>query len=57
VTLDDNEASAFPADESLTDITEGDADLTGRETPGEEAAELVGPFEDAPNLADLEIEE
>ncbi|HEX2112522.1 MAG TPA: hypothetical protein VHF67_13325, partial [Gaiellaceae bacterium] len=47
----------LPSDETLTDITEADADVTGGETPAEEAADLVGPFEDAPDLADLELEE
>jgi DNA-directed RNA polymerase subunit beta len=47
----------LPSDETLTDITEVDADVTGGETPAEEAADLVGPFEDAPDLADLELEE
>ena len=47
----------LPADEALTDITESDADLTGKDTPAEEAAEVAGPFEAAPDLADLEVEE
>ncbi|MDQ3865443.1 MAG: DNA-directed RNA polymerase subunit beta, partial [Actinomycetota bacterium] len=57
VTLDDNERSAFPNEEDLTDIDEGSADVTGGETPAEEVADIVGPLEDAPDLADLEIEE
>ncbi|MDQ3857585.1 MAG: DNA-directed RNA polymerase subunit beta [Actinomycetota bacterium] len=57
VTLDDNERSAFPNEEDLTDIDEGSPDVTGGETPAEEVADIVGPLEDAPDLADLEIEE
>jgi DNA-directed RNA polymerase subunit beta len=47
----------LPSDETLTDITEMDADVTGGETPAEEAADLVGPFEEAPDLSELELEE
>ena len=47
----------LPADEALTDIEETDPDLTGKETPAEEAAELVGPFDEAPDLSELEVED
>jgi DNA-directed RNA polymerase subunit beta len=47
----------LPADEALTDIDETSPDLVGGETPAEEAADMAGPFEEAPDLADLEIED
>jgi hypothetical protein len=46
----------LPADEQLGDLNEVDVGLGG-ESPAEEAEELAGPFEEAPNLADLELEE
>jgi len=46
----------LPADEQLGDLDEVSAGLGG-ESPADEAEEAAGPFEDAPDLADLEIEE
>jgi DNA-directed RNA polymerase subunit beta len=46
----------LPADEQLGDLNEVDVGLGG-ESPAEEAEEVAGPFEEAPNLADLELEE
>jgi DNA-directed RNA polymerase subunit beta len=53
----DEEDVGLPADESLTDIDENAADVKGGESPAEEAEDAVGPFAEAPNLADLEIED
>jgi DNA-directed RNA polymerase subunit beta len=47
----------LPADESLTDIDETSADVVGGETPAEEAQDEAGPFAEAPDLADLELED
>src|SRR3712207_2516113 len=47
----------LPSDEALVDVGEDDPDVAGGETPAEEAADLAGPFAEAPDLADLEIEE
>jgi DNA-directed RNA polymerase subunit beta len=47
----------LPSDEALVDVGEDNPDLTGGESPAEEAADLAGPFAEAPDLADLEIEE
>jgi DNA-directed RNA polymerase subunit beta len=46
----------LPADEQLGDLDEADLGLVG-ETPTEEAKEAAGPLEEAPNLADVELEE
>jgi hypothetical protein len=46
----------LPADEQLGDLDEADVGLVG-ETPTEEAKEAGGPLEEAPNLADVELEE
>jgi DNA-directed RNA polymerase subunit beta len=46
----------LPADEQLGDLDEADVGLVG-ETPTEEAKEAAGPLEEAPNLADVELEE
>ncbi len=47
----------LPADEALVDVGEDSGDVVGGETPAEEAADLAGPFAEAPDLADLEIED
>jgi DNA-directed RNA polymerase subunit beta len=47
----------LPSDEALVDVGEDSADVVGGETPAEEAADLAGPFAEAPDLADLEIED
>jgi DNA-directed RNA polymerase subunit beta len=46
----------LPADEQLGDLDEAEIGLVG-EKPAEEAEETAGPFEEAPNLADVELEE
>ncbi len=46
----------LPADEQLADTDEVSA-VVGGESPAEEAEDAGGPFEEAPDLADLEIEE
>jgi DNA-directed RNA polymerase subunit beta len=53
----DEEEVGLPADEGLTDIDENAADVRGGESPAEEAEDAAGPFAEAPNLADLEIED
>ena len=54
--VDETGELSLPADEQLGDLDEGSAGLGG-ETPADEAEEAAGPFEEAPDLADLEIEE
>jgi DNA-directed RNA polymerase subunit beta len=54
--VDETGELSLPADEQLGDLDEVSAGLGG-EPPAEEAAEAAGPFEEAPDLADLEIEE
>jgi DNA-directed RNA polymerase subunit beta len=54
--VDETGELTLPADEQLGDLDEAEVGLVG-ETPTEEAEEAAGPFEEAPNLADLEIEE
>jgi DNA-directed RNA polymerase subunit beta len=46
----------LPADEQLGDLDEAEVGLVG-ETATEEAEEAAGPLEEAPNLADVELEE
>jgi DNA-directed RNA polymerase subunit beta len=46
----------LPADEQLGDLDEAEIGIVG-EKPTEEAEEAAGPFEEAPNLADVELEE
>jgi len=46
----------LPADETLGDVDETEAVLAG-ESKSEEAEDETGPFEEAPNLADIELEE
>jgi len=43
-------------DEQLGDVDETEAVLAG-ESKSEEAEDETGPFEEAPNLADIELEE
>ncbi len=47
----------LPADEALVDIDEASPDLTGGESPAEEAEDERGPFAEAPGPADIEVEE
>ena len=47
----------LPSDEALVDVGEDSGDVVGGETPAEEAADVAGPFAEAPDLADLEIED
>jgi DNA-directed RNA polymerase subunit beta len=54
--VDESGEMTLPADEQLGDLTEADAGVVG-ETPAEEAEELAGALEEAPDLADLELEE
>jgi DNA-directed RNA polymerase subunit beta len=54
--VDETGELSLPADEQLGDLDEGSAGLGG-ETPADQAEEAAGPFEEAPDLADLEIEE
>ena len=46
----------LPADEQLGDLDETEIGLVG-ETATEEAEEAAGPLEEAPDLADVELEE
>jgi DNA-directed RNA polymerase subunit beta len=54
--VDQDGELTLPADEQLGDVDETDAVLAG-ETKSEEAEDEAGPFEEAPNLADIELEE
>jgi DNA-directed RNA polymerase subunit beta len=54
--VDETGELTLPADEQLGDLNEVEAGLVG-ESPVEEAKDAAGPFEEAPNLADLELEE
>jgi DNA-directed RNA polymerase subunit beta len=54
--VDQDGELTLPADEQLGDVEETDAVLAG-ETKSEEAEDEAGPFEEAPNLADIELEE
>jgi DNA-directed RNA polymerase subunit beta len=54
--VDESGELSLPADEQLGDLNEGEAGVAG-ESPAEEAEDAAGPFEEAPNLADLELEE
>ena len=55
--MDESGEIQIPADEALVDVDEDNPDVAGGESPAEEAADEAGPFAEAPNLADLEIEE
>jgi DNA-directed RNA polymerase subunit beta len=54
--VDQDGELTLPADEQLGDLDETEAVLAG-ESRSEEAEEESGPFEEAPNLADIELEE
>jgi DNA-directed RNA polymerase subunit beta len=54
--VDESGELSLPADEQLGDLDEISAGLGG-ESPADEAEEAAGPFEEAPDLADIEIEE
>jgi DNA-directed RNA polymerase subunit beta len=54
--VDESGELSLPADEQLVDLDEISAGLGG-ETPADQAEEAAGPFEEAPDLADIEIEE
>jgi DNA-directed RNA polymerase subunit beta len=54
--VDETGELSLPADEQLGDLDEISAGLGG-ESPTDEAEEAAGPFEEAPDLADIEIEE
>ena len=55
--MDEGGGVALPSDETLVDVAEDSPDLTGGESAAEEAADVAGPFAEAPDLADLEIED
>jgi DNA-directed RNA polymerase subunit beta len=55
--MDEPDEAVIPSDETLTDIDETAPDVTGGESPAEEVEDLVGPLEEAPDLANLELEE
>jgi DNA-directed RNA polymerase subunit beta len=55
--MDEGGGVALPLDETLADVAEDSPDLTGGESAAEEAADVAGPFAEAPDLADLEIED
>ncbi len=54
--VDQDGELTLPADEQLGDVDEAGAVLAG-ESKSEEAEDEAGPFEEAPNLADIELEE
>jgi DNA-directed RNA polymerase subunit beta len=54
--VDQDGELTLPADEQLGDVDETEAVLAG-ESKTEEADDEAGPFEEAPNLADIELEE
>jgi DNA-directed RNA polymerase subunit beta len=54
--VDESGELSLPADEQLSDLDEISAGIGG-ESPADEAEETAGPFEEAPDLADIEIEE
>jgi DNA-directed RNA polymerase subunit beta len=54
--VDETGELTLPADEQLGDLEESEVGLVG-ESPVEEAEDAAGPLEEAPNLADLELEE
>ena len=55
--MEETGETQLPSDEALVDVGEDSGDVVGGETPAEEAADAAGPFAEAPDLADLEIEE
>jgi DNA-directed RNA polymerase subunit beta len=54
--VDETGELTLPADEQLGDVEEAEVGIVG-ETDAEEAEDAAGPFEEAPNVADLELEE
>ena len=54
--VDEDGELTLPADEQLGDVDETEAVIAG-ESKTEEAEDEAGPFEEAPNLADIELEE
>jgi DNA-directed RNA polymerase subunit beta len=54
--VDQDGELTLPADEQLGDVDEAEVVLAG-ESKSEEAEDEAGPFEEAPNLADIELEE
>jgi DNA-directed RNA polymerase subunit beta len=54
--VDETGELSLPADEQLGDLEEAEVGLVG-ESPAEEAEDAAGPLEEAPDLADLELEE
>ncbi len=54
--IDQDGELVLPADEQLGDLDEAEAVLAG-ESKSEEAEDESGPLEEAPNLADIELEE
>jgi len=55
--IEEQDETRLPTDESLVDVDADNPDVAGGGTAAEEAAELAGPFAEAPDLADLEIED
>jgi DNA-directed RNA polymerase subunit beta len=54
--VDETGELTLPADEQLADVNEVEVGVVG-ESDAEEAEDAAGPFEEAPNVADLELEE
>jgi DNA-directed RNA polymerase subunit beta len=54
--IDQDGELTLPADEQLGDVDETEVVVAG-ESKSEEAEDEAGPFEEAPNLADIELEE
>ena len=54
--VDETGELTLPADEQLADVNEAEVGVVG-ESDAEEAEDAAGPFEEAPNVADLELEE
>jgi DNA-directed RNA polymerase subunit beta len=54
--VDESGELTLPADEQLGDVEEVEVGVVG-ESDTEEAEDAAGPFEEAPNVADLEVEE
>jgi DNA-directed RNA polymerase subunit beta len=54
--VDETGELSLPADEQLGDLEEAEVGIAG-ESPVEEAEDAAGPLEEAPDLADLELEE
>jgi DNA-directed RNA polymerase subunit beta len=54
--IDQDGELTLPADETLGDLEEAEAVVSG-ESSSEELEDEAGPFEEAPDLADIELEE